>query len=122
MASYKLHAPCYLDNRYRSAGETVEFDGPPSVQMEPMDAEGWEAFHAYAAERSNWRQRYPFTVIAQSATAIPSQVEIPADWRGIVGIGVIHLARKLGLKGTVKRDEAVAFIESEVARRVAKGT
>lgn len=123
MASYLLHGPCYLDNHYRAAGETVEFDGPPNAQMEPLDADGWTAFHIYAAERQNRRQapvsRFPFKVIEQGATAIASQVEIPADHASLKGLPLTNLARKLGAPRDMDASRAHAFIAAEAARRAA---
>jgi len=123
MASYKLWGPCYLDNRYRAAGETVEFAGPPNAQMEPLDAAGWEAFHTYASERQNRRQapvtRFPFKVIEQSQTAIASQVEIPANHASLKGLPLTNLARRLGAPRDMDSSRAHAFIAAEADRRAA---
>jgi hypothetical protein len=129
MPRYRLHAPSYLsvsgrpeDARVYQPGAEIDYKGVPGSKMEPLDDKAWTAFHAHFGNRPNLKHPFavkPVAIKPPAPPVHPSDVDIPEDWREIKGLPLLHLARKLGKTGKFGREDAVQFIEAEVARRAA---
>lgn len=106
MARYRAKHPIFIGSALYEAGQEFESDLDPGQNWEPLDDEA----RAKVANRPVKPTTPPVGLHTTQLT------DIPADWREMKGLDLINLARKLGMTGG-KRDDAVKWIEKEVANR-----
>lgn len=121
MARYRVNTRSFFDRLY-DVGETVEYDGVPGTNLDPLD----DAARAAKEAADAGRQRRPglrATDGKRPLEPLPVEkkrepLEIPEGWRELPPEQRINLARRLGapVKGT-RSKQADEWIETELARR-----
>lgn len=112
MPRYRVTEQSFIGNRLVPAGETVDYDGLPGTNLEPLDDE------AKAAKSVGRPKPAPGMAKVQLTAEQRALVEIPDDWREWGKMQRIGLARDLGapVAGT-NAEAADKFIERELANR-----
>jgi hypothetical protein len=133
MPLYKVLAASYLNNRLYPASAPgadvfVDYAGDPGTNLEPTDDEGRARQAAYFATRGQTaasateRQRLGAEVLAvpPPASVAAHHVPIPPNWTTFDTARLVALAARLGAPPEIaRRDQAIAFIQAEAARRAA---
>lgn len=140
MPAYKVTALSYLNDRLVQEGETVEYDGLPGSNLEPLDDEGRaRKAKAYAARGTtateaarlrgvliaggadlgdNLARDHSLAKAPPPASITTHHVAIPEGWRDMEWQNLVKLAGRLGAPETLtKKAAAIEYIEAEEARR-----